>query len=445
MKNRAYTAQIPQLTIFDNLFWFFLFLYTDPGGYQFGYFNQNIYGNINFQDVIIVVLATIYFISPKINRSSNKIKSRFTILIILWLTYFLFVYGFQNNNSSTFPFFLLKNRLFFYNIFLVFFVSHFIQRNTRLFFTYLVLFSYIVFILYFTTILTGIELIPILDLERGFTEGRRLFLYSYSFMYWLIPLAIIVIFFKPKIKESKLLIIAGSLMIVLWILSITRRQLIITILYILIIALYSRKFYNLKIWISIKLAPVIIIPFIFIWFITPTYLQYTKQAFIESISIITTGKTSLGKEDTRFIFTQDNIRKQFQNNKAIGTGFDYKWSTMEGDREGFEAADYPFLSALAMFGIVGLLCFFPIYYFIYKRLFLLYKRIIQIGPYSIFPSTYDFMLFLLLLSVFTLELILYMNYFSPTSISRSYYFFIQTGFLLGLLQKTNIHYPYLTI
>ena len=60
-------------------------------------------------------------------------------------------------------------------------------------------------------------------------------------------------------------------------------------------------------------------------------------------------------------FGKEFMQDLIVSNYVFGTGFDNRWRTSEGDKAGYEASDYPLLSAIAMSGVIGLLMFLPIY------------------------------------------------------------------------------------
>jgi hypothetical protein len=71
------------------------------------------------------------------------------------------------------------------------------------------------------------------------------------------------------------------------------------------------------------------------------------------------GRSTVGYKDARLGFGKKELQKKIDENFIVGTGFDNRWRVSE--EAGWEASDYPFLAAIAMVGILGLLIFLPVY------------------------------------------------------------------------------------
>ena len=425
--------KIQKNTIYDHLFWISLFLYTDPGGFMTYYMPGKIY----YKLISFTIMTVLFTILPK--KYFNNIKIYF-IVIFIWLFYYVIVYGLINNSETSFMFFI-KSRFItsLIAIILSVYVYSFICRNTKLFIRYLLLFSFTIFILLFLSLLTNIQFIPISTAQRNIFEGQRNMLYSYSLIPWCMPIALVSIFFKSRLRINNLILISGSMMLVVWILSLTRRHLLFSVLYFVIISYFATKLKYLKLIVLRKAIVMIVVSLLLIFLLFPSYLNFSKDMFNETFSVVSSGETTGGKQDQRLSLTGNKfITEIFRKNIAFGTGFDYRWSTSEGDKEGYEGSDYVFLASLAQHGIIGLLFFFPIYFYIYKNLFLKYSEIRKQKSYF-FISEYDRLLFYFVMATFILDLINYVNYFAPAGWAfASDQFYIRVGILLGVLYRTTI-------
>jgi len=432
--------QFQKNTILDKLFWIFLFLFTDPGGFQQGYFERKLIGQINFSDIIFVILSVLYFLLPnKHTPANNKLLRNFLIIILIWLLYYVFVFGLFNNHNDSFTFFLIKSRYAIYTVFIAFYCANFTFRNTKLFFENLRVFSFIIFFLFFITVITNLPITPLMVFERGFVNTDRLLMYSYSFLPYLIPIALILSFFKFPLKGKNIWILLGSLMLVTWILSLTRRHMLFTILYTFIILFLAYKFGVRKSILSPKLVLLILIPILFLSIFFKNYAGDSENLVNETISLITTGETSSGTIDKRISLTANYfIIGKFLDNQLFGTGYDYLWNTEEGDKLGYESTDYPFLATLAQFGIIGLLLFCPVYFFVYNLLIKVYK---DVRNEIVFQSSiYDSILFLLITSVLILNIFLFTYWFYPANINiHNFEFYVFVGMLIGIQNRNTFH------
>lgn len=427
--------------LFDHLFWIFLFLYTDPGGYQAGYFNQNLIGPVNFGDFFFLILLIIYSLSPKSYATTNSaINKNLDYAIGFWFAYFLVMFGYIMNETSDPLFFLVKMRRAFYAIGFFIFVRHFVFRNPYLFIKYLIIFSSIVFLLFFSSILTGYDFIPIKRVARGFIESTRYVLHSYSLMGWMIPISLALLIFKIKVVERKTLLVSGGLMILMLMLALTRRHFIFTFLYAIIMLYLAHRINKIRRLRVGRFLPVIIIPIMLAWLFFPSYINATKSTILESWSVISEGKTTVGEEDQRLsILDRTFIVEKITKNILFGNGFNYLWFTGQGDDLGFEGSDYPFISALAQFGIIGLMFFLPVYILLYRYLFLSIKKIRIYGIDNMFISRYELLLYLLVVSTFLLQLVNYTSYFSPAGLAiTSFEFYVELGILAGIINRINL-------
>lgn len=424
-------------TVKDHSFWIFLFLFTDPGGLIKAYAGGKYY--VRFFFFLVMTFLFFYTSGGKECFRHKNVKKIF-IAILIWGLYFILVYGLLNNKATSFTTFL-KNGLPlpFIALCLFFYTYFFAVRNIKLFVKYLIIFSFLVFLLFFITYFTNLDLLPLRVINRGYVEQERIILYGYSMISITLSFAINILFFNLKIKERNWLIFAGAVMIVLWIISISRRQMVSILAYIVIAYLLAL---NLKFFKQIfpkRLLVFLTIPLIILFFLFPDYIDVTKQSIIETYSVATEGMTTTGQEDTRLTLTgQKFVIGKFIDNPLFGTGYDPLWFSTEGDRRGYEASDYIFLGALAQHGILGLLIYLPIYILIYRLIIQEYKKVrLDRGRY--FVTEYDRMvLFYLLISLF-LKIFAYVNYFTEAGWAvNAHIFYITIGLLYAALYRRDL-------
>jgi hypothetical protein len=103
--------------------------------------------------------------------------------------------------------------------------------------------------------------------------------------------------------------------------------------------------------------------------IFPTYVRSGYVLVKSTINVIKTGSNITGLRDERLaLFGREKMVEEFTKHPLLGTGFNNLWRTSEGERYGYEASDYPFQSALAMSGILGLLFYLPVYIILIRAL-----------------------------------------------------------------------------
>lgn len=427
--------------IVDYIFWLLLIIFTDPGGILEALGEDSGDGGINVTDLLFVSMIICYAFTLvkrdiKIDLSENRIFKYF----FLFLVYYFIVFGYivpelKNPLGYSFSFFVIKSRYTIYSVLLFLMVYRFFKRSTIVFFKSLMLTSSVVIILFIITLVTGIEILPIMKADRGFIKIDRLFLFSYGLMPLLIPMGSIMLSFKMNITWKRFIIICFGLMFLTWLLSLTRRHIFGTILF-LIFSLMMYNYFNGKRLlpllgiIRISFFSLIVIYIIGLSF--PKYVEAGQKAVEEIFYVVEHGETTTGRKDSRLgtgkVFMQNLIKENY----IWGTGFDNRWRTAEGDKAGYEASDYPFLGAIAMFGIVGLLVFLPIYLILIKTL---RYDFFFIKNHHIDYNSYEFFALVVFLLFFTYDLLQYINWFKPLSRSSDNDWYIYLGMYLSIREE----------
>ncbi len=415
-------ARLKGTGVIDYIFWITFIIFTNPGAILSALGEDSSDGGINVTDLLVVVLFGCYALVQNKNiflddDTYNKIIK----YLFIFLIYYLIVFSFfvpSLNAYVPYSFFktFIKVRHGIINFLLVIMVYEFYLRSYSIFFKYFLLSSIIVITLFLITTLMGIEILPVRSMDRSFVDTKRLLMGNYGLMPILIPMGAVLFIFKYDIKYRKLIFISFILMFITWLLSIIRRNIFGTFLY-LILALMFNNYINHKSLLSfkkiIRISFYTVILVFFIQFTFPKYLEAGVIAAKETVNIIEYGETTTGRKDARLGFGKEFMQDLIVNNVFFGTGFDNRWRTSEGDKEGYEATDYPFLSAIAMSGIIGLIFFLPIYILLIKTLIydIKYLRRNQFNIRSF--ESYIFILFII---YFIYDLLQYMNWFLPLSL-----------------------------
>jgi len=418
----------------DHLFWICFLIFTNPGGILVAFGEDSGDGGINITDLLMVPLM-FFYIAVRIDREESVDVSfnRMRNALILFTIYYLVVFGyfvpsFKTDGFQAFKA-LVKMRHGVINVLLFFIVYEFYLRSYKLFLKYFVFSSIFVMSLFLVSNMMGLEILPIKVMDRSFVDAQRLLMVNYGLMPILITMGAVLLTFKFSIRYKKFIYMGFILMFICWLLSIIRRNIfgtfiIIVLSMMLFNYLQHRPLISAQRVLSLLLYGAIIVGIV--QFTFPKYLEAGVAAGRETLHVIQYGETTEGKKDARMGFGKEFMQELILDNAIFGTGFDNRWRTSEGDKAGFEASDYPFLAAIAMSGIVGLLFFLPIYFILIKTITcdIRYLRNTTISLESL--ETYMLIVFIL---YYIYDLLQYMNWFLPLSLfshsgHKSWYVFL---------------------
>src|SRR4030095_9756397 len=291
----------------DLAFWLFLNIYFDPGGYFSYYLGGRFLSVLTIYDLTIIPIIFCLYTS----KTSYKIiyKDRFFINFLkvfsIFALYYFIVYGAivpYLNNDLDYALFLQKNRPFFYYIIILISTYVFTIRGLKYFFFTTLFIGLFVLSAFGVTLVTGLNLIPIEYMERyEGEEMMRIFLTSWGLFPILFNISFILFLFPPSIKLNikygKLLYIAGILMAVTLLISLSRKFFISipgSLLLIILISSYifrkSRAFAIAKI-----IVPLVII-LVIINLTLPKYIDYIAGIAQDTFQLLTVGKDTRGEE-----------------------------------------------------------------------------------------------------------------------------------------------------
>lgn len=425
--------------VIDYIFWISLILFTNPGGIQQALGVYDIYGSqVNLNDLLFPLMLLCFLFADKKNIYILKSTKKISVALIIFMIYYVAVYtllipGYKYIDTNMI-FNMIKARLAIYNISLFFFSLVFWKRSWNIFLKIYLASSIIVLsIMFIQMAIPVIKILPLEFVNRGFISIDRQYLISYGIMPFITVIAAIAIVFKFKTNYNVQIILGLILMSIAWILSITRRHILGTIFY-FTIALFMNGVISKNM--LFKTAPRILrivfsflIIIILLLMIFPDYLEAAYFAIEDTIHLLRYGENTAGVQDERLnIFGRYTIIKEFENNPYFGTGYRHYWHTMIGDQAGFEASDYPFQSALAMFGIIGCLFFLPLYLMLINIIYKDLKNNINIRVNRHYTLQYLVLIFIL---YFIYEIIQYVNWFSPASLAIQTYFYLFLGMYCG--------------
>ena len=411
----------------NYLFWFLVILYTNPGAIVQALHIYYITDKINIGDLLFVLLSFCYFINQNeytvFDIDFIKVRKFLLIFLVYYLVVFSVITPIWNGNLDyTLSDSIIKTRYTVYAILISIYIYDFFKKSWDIFLKVFLYSSILVSILFILTVVLKIDILPLGSLNRGYINVDRKLMLSEGLLPLLLPLGITVAVFNYRIKYRNLILIGFGLMCVVYVLELWRRN-IAAIFIFFILAAILNAIINRKFIILFKNAFKIIFLLTFLTLISysifPRYIDAAILGIKDSFSVLRSEHDLRGKKDVRMTLDRPFINKKFYEHPFFGTGFDNRWRTKGGDNQGFEAADYPFLSALAMFGIVGLLVFIPLYIMIIKVLRLDFKYLKsnskRIEKTLLLSFVITFMLY------FTSDIMQYFNYFQAVSNSDFYY------------------------
>jgi len=438
----------------DKIFWIILILYSDPGGIQTALNVNEIGFQVNLNDILFVILSICYFFIPKKDYLNDRDFKRIRYAMLIFLFYFFVIYGYltpvlKSAEGYSFVFAIIKMRYALYCVQICLYIYVFFQRSASTFVKYYFISSVLILTIFLQSLFTGIEVLPIKIMSRGFIDVDRNLMLNYGLMPFLIPIGISFFVFRIKTRYRYYIIIGFSLMFTAWLVSLTRRHIFGTLIYLIIAVVLNNYFVrgslNQIFRLTIRITTIIIILLMALRMTFPEYLVAGKDTIRETIYVLKYGETTTGEIDERLKFTRPFIVELIIKNPVLGTGFDNRWKNEEGDLEGYEASDYPFLGALAMFGILGILSFLPVYIMVIK---ILRKDIELLRRLTLKTSGVYFLILYTGIIFFIFDLMKYMHYFSPISLSGATQFpwYAYLGLYMGArkvfrINLTNSLYP----
>lgn len=420
--------------VVDYIFWIVFIIFTNPGGILGALGETRGGGGMRVTDILFAVLFACFIIVHRKRNFQNDVNfTRIIKYLLLFLCYYLIVFTFfipvlKNTPGHSPITAYIKARHGIIDIFLVVMIYEFYLRSYMIFYKMLLYSSIIVLSLFVISVVTGVDILPIDRVNRKFIETKRLILTSYGLMPFLVPMGAVLLIFKFKfINYRKLIYIGFSLMMITWILAIFRRHIFGAVIYI-IVTLFLFNYLNKKSLIPVgKFFNIALYAIILAFIIKITFPEYADAgvaAVEETIYVMQHGESTTGKTDSRFGLGKTFIQDKISENYMVGTGFDNRWRTSDGDASGYEATDYPFLGAVAMYGVVGLLFFLPLYIMLLKSM-LQDIKYLRINGFDY--NSFDAYMMVLFIVYFMYDFMQYMNWFLPLSVNSDVKWYVFVG------------------
>jgi hypothetical protein len=435
----------------DLSFWFLINILFDPGGYVAYYLESNLFLSLNITDVAIVpIIFCLYVINANFKIIyKDQFLYNFLKVFFIFAVYYFIVFGAvvpYLHNDLDYITFLQKNRNFVYYVIILISVYFFTLRGLKYFYLTTLFIGFSVLSAFLVSLVTGLDIIPITSLERyEDSEMMRVYLYSWGLFFILFPLSFILFSFSRKIKLNikfkKLAYLAGMLMVVALLVSLTRRYYITipgTLLIIILVSSYIfRKSKAIALGkILVPLGAVLII----LNLTLPQYIDYIVDISQDTFQLLTTGSDTRGEKEYRVSGKGDLeiTKKYIEDNFFLGTGYNYlNWGDEKAESSrgplyasAMDAAqEVPIYYIFFGYGFVGFIIMVFLYSFLirmYLKLFSLIKRRVTLlneYPYEVMFTIY---ILYMILDKFTFSLYGLGNDFTTLSSG----IFIGIGFAL---------------
>ena len=380
----------------------------------------NLFGRFNLADIIIIGIV-VCLTSKKVNWKivfNDSLLLNFLKLFSVYALYYFIVFGavtpYFNNDLDYFNF-LLKNRNFVYGVIILFSVYVFSWRGLKYFYSTTLFIGIICLSLYWISHLTGMNLIPVNEMERYSGSGMlRISMSNYGYFYSLFPISVITYLIthkqKVRLKYKKYLYYGGIMMAATLLITLTRRvffDIIGTI--IIAILIVSYLFHTDKIPSFIKFAIPVLLIFVMLEFTIPQYIHNIPKIANDTFLLITTGKDSRGVGDYRVSGTGDllAVKDSIRENLWLGNGYTYLYwgdspiaTSPRGPshaRMADAAQEVPIYNMFFNFGLIGTLLMLALYY----RTGLLFLKITRFLKKNIWNCYAEPLIFVLSIYVIT--------------------------------------------
>lgn len=300
----------------DLLFWISLMMYFDPGGFAAGYFSTGLIGRLTISDIAIVFMLfatynrfgrfpAFYIASDDFNRFNKRIL---LYLVISFLAMYGIIMPIINGYSNPSMFFL-KNRHMLYGWIILVLSFTFHLHDKKNFFLKIIIYSTVIIMpFYFLSLISPIKIVPAYSIERFEGSGiMRQGILSYGFMHYSYYILLVVMMLgwnnraRILICSRNLILIAGTFMMLEFIVGLTRRIIISTLFSMFTIWWLTGKLRKESFGIT-RIGKVLIpamMAFLFLFAFLPQYIGWFTNITENTVVLMLTGSDTKGRTDAR--------------------------------------------------------------------------------------------------------------------------------------------------
>ncbi|WP_016778405.1 hypothetical protein [Anaerophaga thermohalophila] len=365
----------------DHAFWIIIILLFDPSGHLTVYFGKDALGGFHYQDFLFV-LAFVPLISSKVEVKHLLHFRPFLIVLgvqLLFLLYHVFVFGYWQPGKGwdyLVRYVLVRERMSVFGFLLI--IPSFVmaRRNLSILVDVLGWSSLVVFILFFLTVFTDFEFVPVWQAERYRGTGiMRYFMYSAGLTDMLLPLTFFVLSRKINYRYRQLLYTATVLFVIAVMLSLTKSNYInLAGLVVGSLFLYYRYYRaSLTGLLGMLLGPGLAL-LVLMYAMFPEYPGLVWRQ-VEDLWLFISGDAyTSGVVEGRLLNQWPAHLAIIEQHPWFGTGADFAGHfSLRFDPSDYEVTDLPITGHLAMYGFVGLAIYSLLYVQLWRYLVQGYK------------------------------------------------------------------------
>jgi hypothetical protein len=442
----------------DLTFWIFITLLFDPTGHFANLLSRSVMGGFNYLDVFFF-LSFLPLLSRKVNIGSvfsDKLFQAFMTFFLFFLFYRIFIHGLIVPNKTigyVFRYQIIRERIAVFGFLLIIPIYVMAKRNVTYLIYFIIFATVIPLTLYYLTILTGLDLVPVGRMDRyrgiGGSGVIRVFMTSTGLSLFIIPIALCVFLLQLNIKY-KGWIFAGFILTSVSIILTLGKGMFLYLLGVTLISLWLlNKWYlhtNL-----IKFTARLIIPIFFAYFVlTLTFPQYVSHSLrlVDDISalVLDGGLYSEGRIEGRIKNQLPAHLYTINKYPIFGTGLGRLYEQKEFRVSDYDVTDLSVTGHIAQFGIIGISIYLIFYYLILILLKRVYSRIKKNSNW-ILKNHLDYFLVSVIAISYLLNVFIFRfdKLFSELSVGRNLIpIILMVGILLAVLSKLNqAHSPLL--
>lgn len=346
----------------DYFFWTVIVFLFDPTGHLTVYFGKEALGGFYYRDFLFV-LAFMPFLAPDVDKKGLLAFKPLLILLGVQLLFFLyqvFIFGYWQPGRGwgyVVRYVLIRERMTVFGFLLIIPVFVMARRKLSVLVDMLVITSLAVYLMYFVSVVSGFELLPLWQAERYRGTGiLRYLMFSSGLSDMLVPLSFFVLVRKVSYRYRNFLILATSLMLLAVMLSLTKSSYInVAGLAVASLFLYHR-FYRASFQgvMAILLGPAFGL-LLLMWAVFPQYPLLVWRQITDLWLFISGDAYTSGVVEGRLVNQWPAHMAIISQRPWFGTGAGFSdFFSLRFHPSDYEVTDLPVTGHLAMYGVVGL-------------------------------------------------------------------------------------------
>ena len=437
----------------DFSFWLFITLLFDPTGHIAGLLSRSNLGGFNYIDIFIF-LSFLPLLSNKVNTRavfSDKLLGSFLKFFFFFMIYRIIVHGMivpEQSLNYVLRYQIVRERIPLFGFLLIIPVYVMAKRNLNYFYYFIIFATIIPLSLYFMTLFSGLDLIPVGTMDRYRGQGGsgviRTFMLSSGLSLFIVPIAVCVYLLKLNAKYKKIIYIGFVLTVMSIILTLTKGM-FLYLLGVILITLWilNKWFFHANI---IKPLSRLVFPIVILWLLLmltfPKYISYSQRLTNDIYSLIFKGgELEEGRVEGRIQNQLPAHLYTITKYPLFGTGLGRLYEQTEFAVEDYDVTDLPITGHIAQFGIIGI----SIYMIFYYLIFILIKRVyfkFKANKYNILKNSLNLFLVSIVAISFLVNKFTFVidKLFSELTLGKNIFpMMIMIGILLSVLSKLNVN------